>query len=65
MRLIMQSTNNKWSCNLKVDKIEKRDDVVFAYRCPPDSMVATEFVGVFDLAAVDFLYINDEKQNGA
>lgn len=61
MRLIMQSTNNKWSCNLKVDKIEKQDDVVFAYRCPNGGMAATEFVGVFDLGSVDFLFINDEK----
>ena len=48
-------------CNIKVDAIEKQEDVIFAYKCPPGSMTATEFVGVFDLGSVDFLYVTEEK----
>ena len=59
MRLIMRCRDTY--CNVKVDAIDKQDSVVFAYRCPPDSMVATEFVGVFDLGSVDFLYVTEER----
>lgn len=59
MRLLMKCKDT--ICNIKVDAIEKNGDVVFAYRCPPDSLTATEFVGVFDLGSVDFLYLTDER----
>lgn len=29
-----------------------------------DQRTATEFVGVFDLGSVDFLYVTDEKGSG-
>ena len=61
MRLIMKCKDK--FCNLKVDAIEKQDDVVFAYKKPNDGIAATEFVGMFDLGSVDFLYVTDEKQN--
>lgn len=59
MRLIMKCKDTY--CNIRVDAIEKQEDVVFAYKCPQGSMTATEFVGVFDLGSVDFLYVTDEK----
>ena len=51
MRLLMKCKDTV--CNIKVDFIEKREDVVFAYRRPSGSMTATEFVGMFDLGSVD------------
>lgn len=59
MRLIMKCKDTV--CNIKVDAVEKQDCVVFAYKCPPGSLAATEFVGVFDLGSVDFLYVTEEK----
>ena len=59
MRLIMRCKDTY--CNVKVDFIEKQGDVVFAYKCPPGSMAATEFVGVYDLGSVDFLYVTEER----
>lgn len=61
MRLIMKCRDTY--CNIKVDSIEKQEDVVLAYKCPHGSMVATEFVGCFDLGSVDFLYVTDERGN--
>ena len=61
MRLIMKCRDQ--FCNIKVDAIEKNDDVIFAYKKPQGSMTATEFVGMFDLGSVDFLYVTDEKLN--
>lgn len=52
MRLIMKCKDTV--CNIKVDAVEKQDCVVFAYKSPPGSMTATEFVGCFDLGSVDF-----------
>lgn len=59
MRLIMKCKDT--ICNIKVDAIDKQDDVVFAYKRPQGSMTATEFVGCFDLGSVDFLYVTDER----
>lgn len=59
MRLIMKCKDT--ICNIKVDAIEKQEDVVFAYKKPQTSMTATEFVGCFDLGSVDFLYVTDER----
>ena len=59
MRLIMKCKDT--ICNIKVDTIEKQEDVAFAYREPQNSMTATEFVGCFDLGSVDFLYVTDER----
>jgi hypothetical protein len=61
MRLIMKSKDA--FCNIKVDAIEKVEDVVFAYKKPHGSIAATEFVGCFDLGSADFLYVTDEKTN--
>ena len=59
MRLIMKCKDIV--CNIKVDAVDKQGDVVFAYKCPLGSMAATEFVGVFDLGSMDFLYVTDER----
>ena len=59
MRLIMKS--GETFCNIKVDAIDKQGDVVFAYKCADGGMAATEFVGVFDLGSVDFLYVTEER----
>lgn len=59
MRLIMKCKDT--ICNIKVDAIEKQEDVVFAYKRPKGSMTATEFVGCFDLGSMDFLYVTDER----
>ena len=61
MRLIMKSKDA--FCNIKVDAIEKADDVVFAYKKPQGGIAATEFVGMFDLGSVDFLYVTEERGN--
>ena len=61
MRLIMKCKDT--TANIKVDAVEKQDDVIFAFKCPPGSMAATEFVGMFDLGSVDFLYVTDERGN--
>ena len=50
------------TCNIRVDSIEKVDDVIFAYKKPQGGIAATEFVGMFDLGSVDYLYLTDEKQ---
>ena len=60
MRLVMKCKDQY--CNIRVDSIEKVDDVVFAYKRPQGSMAATEFVGCFDLGSVDFLYVTEEKE---
>ena len=52
MRLIMKCKDTV--ANIKVDAIEKHDDVIFAYKRPQGSVAATEFVGMFDLGSVDF-----------
>lgn len=62
MRLIMKCKDT--TCNIKVDAIDKDGDVIFAYKKPQGALTATEFVGVFDLGSVDFLYVTDEKGNG-
>lgn len=59
MRLIMRSHDTV--CNIAVDAVDKQGDVVFAYRKPQGSLVADQFVGVFDLGSVDFLYVTEEK----
>ena len=59
MRLIMKCSDKM--CNIKVDAIEKVDDVVFAYKEPIGGIAATEFVGCFSLGSVDFLYVTDER----
>lgn len=61
MRLMMKSGDRL--CNIRVDEIERKGDVIFAYRKPEGSMVATEFAGCFDLGSVDFLYITDERRS--
>lgn len=52
-KLIVRS--NDWWCNLLVTRIDKIDDVVFAYR-------NDEFVGMFSLGSIDALYLS-EKEN--
>ena len=59
MRLVMRSKDA--FCNIRVDAIEKNEDVIFAYKKPQGGIAATEFVGMFDLGSVDFLYVTDEK----
>lgn len=59
MSLVMKCKDTV--CNLRIDAAEKVDDVIFAYKCPKGSMTATEFVGMFDLGSVDFLYITEER----
>lgn len=59
MRLVMKCKET--TCNIKVDAIEKQGDVIFAYKCSNGSLAATEFVGMFDLGSVDFLYLTEER----
>lgn len=59
MRLIAKCKDT--ICNIKVDAIDKQEDVVFAYKRSQGSMTATEFVGCFDLGSMDFLYVTDER----
>ena len=49
--------------NIKVDEVERKGDVIFAYRSVPvdNEMAKTEFAGMFDLGAMDFLYVSEEK----
>ena len=58
MRLIAKCKDT--ICNIRVDDIERGEDVVFAYRIPEGSTAATKFVGCFDLGSMDFLYITEE-----
>jgi hypothetical protein len=51
--LIVRS--NGWWCNLSVTKIEKIDDVVFAYR-------DDEFIGMFSLGSIDALYLSEKGE---
>lgn len=44
--------------NLPVTKIEKTENVVFAYR-------DGEFIGMFDLGALEILYVSDYKGGAA
>jgi hypothetical protein len=56
---------NDTICNLKVDAIERQDDVVFAYRKRDGEITASDFCGMFSLGSVDFLYITDERTGTA
>lgn len=60
MRLIMKCKDTV--ANIKVDSIEKVDDVIYAYKNKQGSIAATEFVGMFDLGSMDFLYVTDERE---
>lgn len=60
MRLVMKSGD--LIANLKIDQIERVGDVIFAYRnskIRPAELTPSEFVGMFDLGSVEFLYISD------
>lgn len=59
MRLIMKCKET--FCNIRVDAVDKQNDVVFAYRKPSGGMAATEFAGMFDLGSIDYLYLTDER----
>lgn len=61
MRLIMKCRDTL--ANIRVDKIERMGDVVFAYKIPNGGLAETEFVGAFDLGSVDFLYVTDERRS--
>ena len=60
MRLVMKCKDTV--ANIKCDFVEKSGDVIFAYKNPQGSMAATEFVGMFDLGAMDFIYVTEEKE---
>ena len=53
-RLIVRGKD--WYANIPVTRIEKVEDVVFAY-------LGDAFVGMFDLGAVNMLYITGERGN--
>lgn len=59
MRLIARCKD--MVCNIKVDSIERIEDVVFAYRKPEGCVESTEFVGCFDLGVLDYLYVTEER----
>lgn len=63
MRLIMKCKDTV--ANIKVDEVERKGDVIFAYRTlistDPRLMPKTEFAGMFDLGVMDFLYVTEEK----
>lgn len=61
MRLIAKSKEN--TINIRVDSIEvKEGEIVFAYRTPKDGIAPTEFVGMFDLGSMDYLYISEARE---
>lgn len=64
MRLIMKCKDTV--ANIKVDEVERKGDVIFAYRTQtftdPSLMPKTEFAGMFDLGVMDFIYVTEEKQ---
>lgn len=63
MRLVMKCKDT--TANIRVDKVERVGDVIYAYRIQnftdPSLMPKTEFAGMFDLGAMDFLYVSEEK----
>lgn len=59
MRLIMKC--GETVCNIRVDAVERQEDVIFAYRKTDGSCTATEFAGMFSLGSVDYLYLTEEK----
>lgn len=61
MWLIMKC--NDTQCKIKVDAIERVEDVIFAYRRPSGGITATEFAGCFSLGSVDYLYVTEERGN--
>lgn len=60
MNLVMRSKDT--NLVMKVDGIEKQEDVVYAYRKAPGALTAEKFVGFFDLGSVDFLYVTEERE---
>lgn len=60
MQIVMRSKDI--TCIMRVDSIEKQGDVIFAYRKAPGSITADEFVGMYDLGSVDFLYVTEERE---
>lgn len=60
MRLIMRSGDV--TANLRVDAVERVDDVLYAYRKRKGEATASEFAGMFDLGAVDFIYTTPERE---
>ena len=62
MNLVMRSKDI--NLVVKVDSVEKQGDVVYAYKKAPGSITADEFVGMFDLGSMDFLYVTDERNVG-
>lgn len=59
MRLIAKCKDTM--VNIKVDGIERKEDVIFAYRQPHDAMAEIEFAGMFDLGSMDYLYVTEER----
>lgn len=60
MRLIMRSGDV--TANLRVDAVERVDDVLYAYRKCKGEDAASEFAGMFSLGSVDFIYTTPEKE---
>lgn len=60
MRLIAKCKET--TINIKVDCIERKGDVVFAYRSPIGSIAEIDFVGMFDLGSMDYLYVSEERE---
>lgn len=58
MRLIMRSGDV--TANLRVDAVERVDDVLYAYRKREGEVTASEFAGMFSLGSVDFVYTTPE-----
>lgn len=59
MRLIAKC--GETLCNIKVDAIERQDNVIYAY-LQNSTLTATSFCGMFSLDSMDFLYITNERE---
>lgn len=61
MRLIAKCEDNV--INIRVDALEIREgDTAFAFRKASNALTATEFVGMFDLGSMDYLYLSEERE---
>ena len=48
--------------NLRVDAVERIDDTLFAYRRRGNEVTPSEFVGMFSLGSVDYIYVSEGKE---
>ena len=67
MRLVVKFRDGY--TNIEADRLEREDDVVYAYRMvavPVSESLFVEdkiLVGVFDLGTIDYLYLSEKKED--